>query len=89
MPDNAKPAFKETNLAELWESYKKILPPDASPNQIIETRRAFYAGCQGLYFMLMHILDPSDDVTDMDMAIMASIDKELKDFMQLLKDGVA
>ena len=32
-------------IKEEWLSYRAILPADASPIQIQETRRAFYAGC--------------------------------------------
>jgi hypothetical protein len=33
-------------LAEAWESYRRLLPPDTSPTQLEETQRAFYAGAQ-------------------------------------------
>lgn len=41
------------SVAESWETYRQaVLPKNASPVQVQETRRAFYAGS---YFMLMNV----------------------------------
>ena len=40
-------------IEEYWNSYRAILPKDAGATQIIETRRAFYAGAEALYAALM------------------------------------
>lgn len=50
-------------VAESWESYRhEVLPANAGPAQIAETRRAFYAGS---YITLMniatHVGDPNAD----------------------------
>ena len=40
-------------IATEWENFSKVLPPDAGPVQINETRRAFYAG----YVSLMAVME--------------------------------
>lgn len=43
-----------------WESYKaQVVPKDASKTQVIETRRAFYAGCQTILGITFNIGDES------------------------------
>lgn len=42
-----------------WESYRRVvIPPDAPPVQVIESRRAFYAGAQA--FMTICAASPDN-----------------------------
>lgn len=41
---------RTANLAETWQSYRdQVIPAAASPVQVQECRRAFYAGAAGFY----------------------------------------
>ena len=66
-----------------WENYRQmVVPADASPVQIDETRRAFYAGAAVLFHTIMRVLDPSDEPTEADLANMDDISRELDAFGQ-------
>lgn len=58
-----------------------IIPPDASPVQVLEYKRAFYAGCRMMLDLLMEASDPGEDVTVDDEALMKAVDKELREWM--------
>ncbi len=79
----------DKKIEALWSSYRAILPKDAGTTQIIETRRAFYAGAQGLFHAILNSLEPGQDATDGDLKYMDDIQRELSDFAMLIKDGVA
>lgn len=72
----------------LWQSYRVILHRDVDATQVIETRRAFYAGAQALYHSIMCGLDPGGEPTDADMERMQGIHDELHEFAELVKNGV-
>ena len=77
-------------IAEKWnECARMILPADCSPLQRREMRRAFYAGAEGLLKAIMADLSDEPDVTPNDMNLMLGINRELKWFAQLVKDGRA
>jgi len=40
-------------ILEEWNDFRKVLPADAGENQVIETRRAFYAGAAVAYKIMM------------------------------------
>jgi hypothetical protein len=66
-----------------WERFKKtVLPPDAGPIQINETRKAFYAGAGCLFLSIMQILGPGQEATESDLAIMDGINTELDEFLK-------
>lgn len=76
-------------LDALWQSYRAILHRDVDATQVIETRRAFYAGAQALYHSMMANLDPDEEPTEADMERMQGIHDELHEFAELVKNGVA
>ena len=76
-------------LKEAWEGYKKILPRDASNTQIVETRRAFYAGAQTLLAIMALMLDPGEEATEADLKKMDDIAAELDEFAADVKRGRA
>ena len=68
-------------IAKGWESYRSmVIPPDASPVQLQESERAFYAGAAILWKSVMQGLDSGDDATEGDMQRMADIQSELDAF---------
>ncbi len=76
-------------IKKIWETYRAILPKDASANQIIETRRAFYAGADALFVTILNLLEPGAEATDNDLKMLDEIQKEFNDFAELIKNGVA
>lgn len=50
-------------IKKQWNSYlEKVVPEDAGPNQVLETKRAFYGGALVVYKMMVaDIPDMSDE----------------------------
>lgn len=53
---------------------------DATPVQLSEMRKAFFAGAQHTFASIMTMLDPGDDATDADLRRMSQIESELERF---------
>lgn len=67
----------------------KVIPKDAPQVQLIEMRRAFFAGAWAFYSLLMNSLEPGLDETPKDMALMAQLDAELREFRDRVEKGHA
>jgi len=66
-----------------WQSLRMLtLSPNATPLQLEEMRRAFFAGAQHLFASMMNMLDAGNDATDDDMRRMILIDSELAAFRE-------
>lgn len=66
-----------------WRTYaERVVPEDAPPVQIQESRRAFYAGAQSFLNIMMVRLDPDTEPTDADLHMMDEIHDELQQFMR-------
>lgn len=61
------------------------IPPDASPIQISEMRKAFFAGAQHLWDSIMGLLEAGSEPTENDLRRMSTINSELEDFVNQLK----
>ena len=69
-----------------FASYKiAVMNPNAGADQIIETRRAFFAGAQHLFASIMSVLEPGSEPTDNDMHRITQIHEELNRFIVELK----
>lgn len=69
-------------LREMFNTYRRfVMPPDAGSIQVLECKRAFFAGARSLLDLMMIASDPGDEVTATDEKIMAVIDAELDAFM--------
>jgi len=69
-----------------FASYKiAVMNPNAGTDQIIETRRAFFAGAQHLFASIMSVLEPGSEPTDNDMHRITQIHEELNRFIVELK----
>lgn len=77
------------HIESLWQTYKVVLPKDAGATQIIETRRAFYAGAGGLFEYVCNMMEPGTEATDNDLKKMDEIHAEIHEFVDLVKNGVA
>lgn len=68
-------------IARGWESFRdKVMPVGASAIQVSETEQAFYAGAGFLMAQMLLSLDPGDDETEKDLAMMDGIHAELVAF---------
>lgn len=75
-------------IKEQWESYLAILPKNAHPIQVQETRRAFYGGC--LAMQALYNLCSGDDVTeDAGVELLKAFQQELDAFAIDVKEGRA
>ena len=64
-----------------WESYRRnVVPADASPIQINETRQAFYAGASILFEALMRVMDSDDEAASKGTRVMNDLQTEVSDF---------
>lgn len=52
-----------STIADLWDTYRIKVLPDAGPIQILECRRAFYAGIAGWNGLIVSCLEETDDLT--------------------------
>ncbi len=69
-----------------WHDYlMEVLPKDASVLQVVETRKAFYAGAGCVFYGLLNQVSQTenlDEVTDKDMSLMDGIQIELEAFLK-------
>ena len=73
-----------------WTNYRiAVIPKDAPSVQLSESRRAFYAGAWALYTLLMDSLEPGTDETPPDLSLMASLDREMREFQVRVATGAA
>lgn len=80
---------QSARLGRQWATFReRVVHPDATPTQVVEMRRAWYAGAEAL-FLLMSDFDPSPDPTDSDMVIMDGIYEELQSFAKDVAEGRA
>lgn len=71
-----------TIIADLFKDYQeKVIPQDASPIQVQECRRAFYAGAHGLFYSVLNLVSDSEEVTQEDEILMEEIERELNNFV--------
>jgi hypothetical protein len=64
-----------------WISLRvAAVPLDATPLQLTEMRKAFFAGAQHTFSSIMTMLGPGDEPTDADMRRMSQIESELETF---------
>jgi len=76
-------------IREQWDSYRReVIPKDAHDVQIVESRRAFYAGAAALLRILVD-LDPGDEPTEDDLRKMDEINEEIDSFKRDVKGGRA
>lgn len=66
-----------------WRQYaERVLPPDAPRVQMMETRRAYYAGAASLLNLIMRHASPGDEITAEDDRLMDDIQAELDGFLR-------
>ncbi len=77
------------SIKQEWELYKVVVvPAGASPIQLQETRRAFYAGAEAMT-RLMHAATTQTATEEEGMQAFAEIERELQDFTRQVQAGEA
>lgn len=71
----------EKVLAKAWRQFSvKILPAGCSAAQERDMRSAFYAGASSLFTALLNHVSEGDEVTDLDVSMIAGVHEELDAF---------
>lgn len=69
------------HIDALWQTYREIIPADASHAQVLETKRAFFSGTLAMWSAVMGpLLDEGAEPTAADFQRMAEIQTELEAF---------
>lgn len=77
---------KPKRLAAEWASFERlVLPARASEVQRTEMRRAFYAGAQATFHVMMSTLTPGDEPQDADLTMLESLHAELEEWESKLE----
>jgi hypothetical protein len=75
-------------IEEGWRSYaERVLPTNAPRVQMVECRRAFYAGAGLLFEKLADAVGADDVSEDAGVAIMQGVDSELAAFVKDVRGG--
>lgn len=77
-------------LAAKWKKFRLLcIPPEAPAIQVIEMRRAFYAGAESLKRVMLDGVSDEEEMTNEDLTLMFSIEEELQQFATDVQNGVA
>lgn len=72
-----------------WQEYRtRVVPKDASETQVMEARRAFYAGAGSLFSIVLDLADKKVS-EKAGVAVVRSIDEEIRLFSIAVLDGRA
>lgn len=80
----------EQRIQQQWVEYaERVIPKGAPTVQIVECRRAFFAGAVAFHSVMLNGLSGCDDITSADEAMMLELDAELRQFNEDVKEGRA
>lgn len=76
-------------IAKGWQEYKEfVIPADAHETQLIECKRAFYAGARSCLSDVLALAGASaGEPTEQDIELMADLEEELAQFARDVMDG--
>jgi hypothetical protein len=78
---------KHADLDAVWDDYRKmVVPTDAGPHQIEETRRAFYAGAACVMGFFSEMTDSDLDPIEGTAAV-ESLHLQLETFLESIPGG--
>lgn len=75
--------MKRKIIEDGWNSYRRVVVPrNASETQVLETRRAFFAGASLLFVTINKLLDMSkpEDATPEDLQMFSDVQDEINQF---------
>jgi hypothetical protein len=76
-------------IAEAWASFEEVLSEQAGPLQRKEMRRAFYAGANALYHLMLQGVSDSPEFTQEDQDLGDAIEAEFAEFVADVRTGKA
>jgi hypothetical protein len=86
----AIPLRERRSLAEDWKEFARLVIPLGAPAmQVAEMRRSWYAGAASLFALVSGGLDADHEPTDLDVAYLESLNKELEQFARDIERGSA
>ena len=69
-------------LDKLWNDYAtRVFPPNASPVQTSETKKAFYAGAYSILTAMVDQVGDEEDATEEDMDMVGGFFNEAEQFL--------
>jgi len=75
-------------IADAWRDFEiRVIPLDAHEIQRTECRRAFYAGAVSMWSGLLSVLEPGEEPTAKDMAVMDDLKAEIDQYAKDLQAG--
>lgn len=77
------------HIAEAWRSFEEVLPEQAGPLQRKETRRAFYAGANALFHIMLENVSDDPEFTDQDQELGDAVQAEFEEFVADVQAGRA
>jgi hypothetical protein len=82
--------MRRNRIQEKWDEFSRlVLPADCSTVQRWEMRRAFYAGVEGLFKLIIRDLTPGSEAEQADLRMLSDMEAELLDFAERVKQGIA
>lgn len=79
-----------SEFAKTWERYAtKVMPKQAGPVQMKETRRAFYAGGAALMNTILRVLSEGHEPTQEDYDALEDLNREFHAFTTDVEEGRA
>lgn len=74
-------------IQQQWETFAKaVMPPNASPVQVREMRRAFYGGCEAMMRIQWNVADMSEEAG---IAVLQGCHEEVEQFALTVLRGKA
>jgi hypothetical protein len=84
-----KPQHVHATIAAQWRSYRNdVMPVNAGPTQLQETRRAFYAAANSMLQVMLHIVAADED-DDVGVQILQAMHNECAEFSRAVARGEA
>lgn len=73
-----------------WKSYReRVMPPQVPDVQLVETRRAFYAGASAVLALCHDTIGDPNASEEEGVAILSGMHEECKQFAQRVEQGEA
>lgn len=90
LPEGSIPLRERRSLADEWAEFARlVVPKNAPPRQVVEMRRAWYAGAAAILSLVSGGLDADHEPTDLDVAYLKSLHQELVTFAIDISQGSA
>ena len=84
------PLRERRSLADEWREFERAVMPKGAPQvQRVEMRRAWYAGAAMMFSLMTGGLDADSEPTDLDVAYLSSLHREIAAFSDDLGRGKA